>query len=76
MSKITGEQDVVATARKDRSEGKRMLKSELRKRGIIATDNSIRIADTSRLDGMFNTLARGLKKACEIQAELKNRNEG
>jgi len=67
----------MATARKDRGEGKRMLKSELRKRGIIATDNSIRIADTSRIDSLLDTLARGLEEACEIQqAEARNRNEG
>jgi len=71
----------VATARKDRGEGRRMLKSELRKRGIIATDNSIRVADPRRLDSALDNLARKLEEACKIQykiqqAELKNRNEG
>jgi len=53
----------MATARKDRGEGKRMLKSELRKRGIIATDNSIRVADPRRLDSALDNLARKLALA-------------
>jgi len=66
----------VATARKDRSEGKRMLKSELRKRGVIATNNSIRMADPSKLDSLFDDLARRLAEAHKIQPESKSRGEG